>query len=126
MQVAEGFPRHSDQIPRARALVRSTLEAWGVGSAADDVVLTASELFTNAVLHGEGRIELRLELRPATVRVEVVDEGSNGVPAAMAPASAGVFSGRGLAIVEKLARTWGSGRAPHGGTRVWAEVPRSR
>lgn len=125
MQVAEGFPRRSDQIPRARALVRSTLEAWGIDETAEDVLLTASELFTNAILHGEGEIELRLLLLPATVRVEVVDEGRDGVPAAKAPASAVVFSGRGLAIVEKLARAWGSARAPHGGTCVWAELSRS-
>jgi len=119
MQVAEEFPRRSDQIPRARALVRSTLEAWGIDKAADDVVLTASELFTNAILHGKGEVELRLKLLPASVRVEVFDEGTDGVP------TVGVFSGRGLAIVEKLARAWGSAQVPHGGTCVWAEVPRS-
>jgi len=125
MQVAEEFPRRSDQIPRARALVRSTLEAWGIDKAADDVVLTASELFTNAILHGKGEVELRLKLLPASVRVEVFDEGTDGVPTVKAPTSAGVFSGRGLAIVEKLARAWGSAQVPHGGTCVWAEVPRS-
>ena len=124
MQVAEQFPGRSDQIPRARALVGSTLRAWGVESVREELLLVASELFTNAVLHGDGQVELRLELLPGCVRLEVVDEGAPEAPMPLEPVTGALFSGRGLAIVQKVATAWGSARAHHGGTRVWAEIPR--
>lgn len=124
MHVAEKFPRRSDQIPLARALVRTTLRGWGVDGLVEDVVLMASELFTNAITHGVGIVELRMELRPDAVRLEVVDEGAPGATMPLRPVRASVFSGRGLAIVDKLADAWGSARAGQGGTAVWVEVLR--
>jgi anti-sigma regulatory factor (Ser/Thr protein kinase) len=123
MRVTELFPRRSDQIPRARALVRSTLRSWGVDAALDDLLLVASELFTNAVLHGDGTVELSVERRDDAVRVEVVDGGHPQAQVPLAPVEPSLFSGRGLAIVDRVAREWGSATAPHGGTRVWAEIP---
>jgi len=124
MQVAEQFPGRSDQIPRARALVRSSLSSWGLSATMDDLLLVVSELFTNAVLHGDGQVELRLELLPGCVRLEVVDEGAPDAPMPLEPVTGALFSGRGLAIVQTVATAWGSARASHGGTRVWAEIPR--
>lgn len=122
MRVTEQFPRRSDQIPRARALVRSTVRSWGADAHIDDVLLVASELFTNAVLHGEGKVELILERLPGAVRLEVVDGGHPQVQVPLSPVEPAQFSGRGLAIVAKVAKEWGSATADHGGTRVWAEV----
>lgn len=122
MRVTEQFPRRSDQIPRARALVRTTLGSWGVHARLDDLLLVASELFTNAVLHGDGQVELILELRPDVVRLEVVDGGHPQAKVPLVPVEPGMFSGRGLAIVEKVASKWGSAVSPRGGTRVWAEI----
>jgi len=122
MRVTEQFPRRSDQIPRARALVRTTLRSWGVEARLDDLLLVASELFTNAVLHGAGQVELTLELRPDAVRLEVVDGGHPQVQVPLVPVQPGMFSGRGLAIVEKVASKWGSATSIQGGTRVWAEI----
>jgi anti-sigma regulatory factor (Ser/Thr protein kinase) len=122
MRVTEQFPRRSDQIPRARALVRTTLRSWGVHARLDDLLLVASELFTNAVLHGDGHVELSLELRSGAVRLEVVDGGHPRVRMPLAPVAPSMFSGRGLAIVDRVASEWGSATAPHGGTSVWAEI----
>ena len=122
MRVTEQFPRRSDQIPRARALVRATLRSWGVHARLDDLLLVASELFTNAVLHGAGRVELSVELLPSAVRVEVLDGGHPQARMPLAPVAPAQFSGRGLAIVDKVASKWGSATAPGGGTRVWAEI----
>jgi anti-sigma regulatory factor (Ser/Thr protein kinase) len=125
MQAIAQFPRRSDQIPRARTFVRATLQAWGIDRPSDDVALMASELFTNAVLHGAGAVEVRVELLPSRIRIEVWDEGHSvelvaRPPERVPPAR---LSGRGLGIVGRLAADWGSdGFARR--TRVWAEVLR--
>ena len=123
MQAIEQFPRQTRQIPRARRFVRETLKRWGIGREADDVVLLASELFTNSVVHGGGEVELRLKLLPRRIRVEVWDGGVAPLPLEPLPEMPGRLSGRGLGIVDKLAVEWGSGGTTHR-TRVWAELNR--
>jgi anti-sigma regulatory factor (Ser/Thr protein kinase) len=84
----------------------------------DDLKLIATELVSNAYLHGVGRIWLKLSREDHRVRVEVVDEGHNAaVKVRPAPSDRG---GRGLRIVEQLAAAWG---AHEGTTHVWAELP---
>src|SRR5690606_32533825 len=60
MQATERFTRRADQVPAARFFVGDTLRRWGVTSRLDDVVLMTSELFTNAVLHGDGAVQVSL------------------------------------------------------------------
>lgn len=122
MEVTRSFPRRSDQALEVRAFVRTTLARWRV-TRPEDVVLIASELFSNAVLHGAGLAEIRIGLGPDRVRVEVVDEGSGSVPTVLTPRAAGTVTGRGLRIVDRLAATWGTTRDPAGRTAVWAELP---
>jgi anti-sigma regulatory factor (Ser/Thr protein kinase) len=89
----------------------------------DEVLLLASELVTNAVLHGAEPIQLQLHRRGATVWVGVSD---GGVPFAVTPAPAWsrtAEGGRGLLLVDALASDWGSqsqGDASPGKT-VWFE-----
>jgi anti-sigma regulatory factor (Ser/Thr protein kinase) len=90
---------------------------------ADDVVLVASELFTNSVVHGDGEVEVRLKLTARRIRVEVWDGGVAPLPLRPLPDVPGRLSGRGLGIVDKLAVEWGSGGTNHR-TRVWAELSR--
>jgi anti-sigma regulatory factor (Ser/Thr protein kinase) len=123
MQVIERFPRQTGQIPRARSFVRETLRSWGVDRGADEIVLLASELFTNSVIHGAGEVELRLKLLPRRIRVEVWDGGVASLPLVPLPDVPGRLSGRGLGIVDRLAVEWGSGGTTQR-TRVWAELPR--
>lgn len=123
MQVIEQFPRQTGQIPRARSFVRETLRSWGIGRETDDVVLLASELFTNSVVHGDGVVELRLKLLPRRIRVEVWDGGEAPLPLRPLPPMPGRLSGRGLGIVDKIAVEWGSGGTTQR-TRVWAELLR--
>src|SRR5262249_4773680 len=85
-------------------------------------LLCASELATNAVLHGRsgrpgGRVAVRAMLRAGRVRVEVEDEGGPWRPGGGQNGQ----SGRGLAIVGQLASRWG--RDDYSGRRtVWFEV----
>ncbi|MDQ3945660.1 MAG: ATP-binding protein, partial [Actinomycetota bacterium] len=62
-------------------------------------------------------------LMPGTVRVEVMD-ASESAPAPRVAADEDV-SGRGLALVESLARRWGVDPAVGGGKTVWFEVDRA-
>lgn len=109
----------------ARAARRFVLDALA-GAAPPDleetVVLLASELVTNAVVHVGGEIEVLVRLTPTAVRVEVTD-GSEVTPS---PRRAGAddTSGRGLTLVEALARRWGVDAIPPGGKTVWFEVDR--
>ncbi|MCW2607171.1 MAG: domain S-box protein [Frankiales bacterium] len=87
--------------------------------ARDDVALLVSEVATNALVHGSGDVELRVLLEGGVVRVEVGD-GSRVRPV---PRSAGVDAegGRGLALVQALAASWGTRETPTGKV-VWFEV----
>ena len=79
--------------------------------------LLASELVTNALLHARTDVRLRLALRGDRLHLGVHDGGSRllrlvgGDPDAEA--------GRGLLLVERLARAWGVYRPPEGGKVVW-------
>ena len=123
MQAYARFRRTSEQIPEARAFVRETLFRWGETSRVKDALLVTSELFTNAVLHGSGRIDVYVTLDPEALRIAVVDDGLPPDPWPRRDATP-TPGGRGLQIVDALASTWGNNFDPAGRTRVWAEMPR--
>ncbi|MHB8340597.1 MAG: ATP-binding protein [Mycobacteriales bacterium] len=108
--------------PAARRVVGETCAAWGLGIEDTDVVrLLATELVTNAIRHAGsgGRVVLRMVRADRAVRVEVEDRHP-GWPhlAVPRPDDEG---GRGLALVNALATTWGTVPAA-GGKVVWFEV----
>lgn len=129
MKATRTFQRSSSQIPLVRRFVRETVEGWGEHGVDDvtlqDLVLMASELFTNAVLHGAGTVEVTVSLAPRCVHLAVSDEGTHEVPRQPRLPRVDMFTGRGLQIVDRLAAAWGSGRNHAGGTVVWLEVPRT-
>jgi anti-sigma regulatory factor (Ser/Thr protein kinase) len=125
MQAYARFRRTSDQIPEARAFVRKTLFRWGETFAVDNALLVTSELFTNAVLHGSGRIDIYVTLNQEAVRIAVVDDGHRTPERWRKRGAAPTPGGRGLRIVDALASTWGNNLDPTGRTRVWAEMPRA-
>ena len=99
----------------------------------DDVVLVASELVGNAVvhtgpdtaedLHAAEDLDVRWEIEPGAVVVRVTDP-SGQLPEPRA-AEAGRTGGRGLAIVAAIATDWGVQRWRRG-KEVWARVPIQR
>jgi DNA-binding NarL/FixJ family response regulator len=107
----------------ARRFVAGTLQSWELGSLVETVTLLTSELVSNAVLHAGSDVDVVVRLTGSLARVEVTDR-SDLVPAAR-HAAADDDSGRGLALVQELARRWGTSRQPGGGKTVWFEVPRS-
>jgi len=110
------FGRQTSEVRRARDLVRTSLDSWGLSADAQALELAVSELVTNAVVHGAGGIEVQLSAHGPEVRLEVVNEG-DGSPA-VHEQSDDEYGGWGLRLVEELADSWGSEIAP-GCTRVW-------
>ncbi|MFI5955003.1 SpoIIE family protein phosphatase [Cryptosporangium sp. NPDC051539] len=106
-------------IGRARSFVVRTLTGWDAGpEVVDRAVLSASELATNAIRHGEGLVELTLFRYPDRIRLVVEDDSPT--PPRVVRAAATSTGGRGLDVVARLAATWGS--EPRGtGKIVWAE-----
>lgn len=114
------LPAEPVSAGRARRFVTATLLGWGCSAVLDATVLLTSEVVTNALLHsGAASIRLRLVLLADAVRIEV-DDDSPALPRArqFGPQSG---TGRGLALVEAAARSWGSVPTAHGKT-VWFEV----
>jgi anti-sigma regulatory factor (Ser/Thr protein kinase) len=110
-----GCPR---QARRARQFVAGKLNG---SPCTDTAVLLTSELVTNALAHSlsgtEGLFEVIVWRDAAGVLVAVVDDGSDGNPAA-ADADLDSESGRGLGLVAALADRWGhAGGAA--GRAVW-------
>ena len=119
----ESLPRS----PEAPGLARRALNRWYTDSAALDsgelhrAKLLASELVTNAVIHGEGQILLRTSLTEDRLLVEVIDEGS-GFEYELRRTDFSELHGRGLSIVETESSRWG---IHEGTTHVWFELERA-
>ena len=132
MEVTESsvlmLPFAASSVGAARRRLVSDMIAAGIcDSAVCDVALVFSELLSNALRHADplsgGNIEVSWRLDADCVQVSVRDGGETR-PELREP-TPGATGGRGLRIVEKLSRGWGTS---HGdvGTTVWAQVPISR
>ncbi|MFF4802406.1 ATP-binding protein [Streptomyces sp. NPDC001351] len=114
-------------VPRSVALARHRaarlVTEWGYPHLAGDVALVASELMTNALLHGSLRdrlIRLRIIATAAMLRVEVSDPRGERLPCPRDATGEDQF-GRGLALVGALADGWGVAPRVGVGKTVWAE-----
>jgi two-component sensor histidine kinase len=110
----------------ARLHVRAQLGVWRLMSLAEDVELAASELVTNAVVHGSrgesDQIRLLLELTGWSVLVRVWD--ANPAPPELRSPDPWAEHGNGLLLVDSLSLRWGSYPADGGGKVVWCEIDR--
>ncbi|WAP58057.1 SpoIIE family protein phosphatase [Streptomyces sp. S465] len=103
---------------QARRLTRRALARWDLDDLTDAVELLVSEVVTNAVRYAERPITLRL-LRTDVLRCEVGDD----VPQLprLRQARPSDEGGRGLYLVNRLARRWGATRLSTGKV-VWFEL----
>jgi anti-sigma regulatory factor (Ser/Thr protein kinase) len=112
--------------PRAaRRHARAALHAWHIpASTIDTAELLASELTTNAITAmtprpgGTGRTSITLRRQAGQIIIEVTDTS----PAPPVPAEPGTDAetGRGLLLVQALAKEWGHHPRPAGGKTVYA------
>ncbi|WP_155058181.1 ATP-binding protein [Streptomyces blattellae] len=110
-------------IPLARRHVAQLAVDWGHPGVAGDAALLASELCTNALLHGCLRDRLfRVEtsLTSTALRVAVTDPRGERLPYSR-PSTTDDQFGRGLLIVRTLAARWSVEKLTVGKT-VWAEL----
>ncbi|MFL6102677.1 MAG: ATP-binding protein [Actinomycetes bacterium] len=107
----------------ARAFVREVCRYWQLAlpdnTLMDRAVLLASELVTNAVIHARTELRLRVELRGDLLHLAVRDGNPRMLVIIPGPEAEG---GRGLWLVDQLARAWGVNRHPDGGKVIWCTL----
>ncbi len=106
-------------VARIRRFATETCRTTSPKVDSDTVALLISEVATNALVHGEGRVRVRLHPTTDGLRVEVHD-ASPTLPSRRqaTPMDEG---GRGIALVEALSSGWGAETTDDGKT-VWFEV----
>jgi anti-sigma regulatory factor (Ser/Thr protein kinase) len=117
--VLNGFEPSPEAPHQARRFVAEVLRERGESQLIADAALIASELATNAVVHTRSRFEVAVHFEPGTVTLSVSDSSAQepaiGDPSPTDP------HGRGLLVVDALARRWGCVQT-RAGKRVWAEL----
>ncbi|MFJ9901136.1 ATP-binding protein [Streptomyces sp. NPDC091280] len=101
-----------------RQITRDRLSQWNLTKLTDDATLAVSELVTNAVKHGKGRpVGLRVRRLTHELRIEVTD--GSPTPARLRSAGPADENGRGLLLVQAVAKEWGVSRD---GTMTWCSL----
>jgi hypothetical protein len=90
---------------RARRRLADQLRNWGIGgSASEAVLLVANELVANAVDHARTALELMVSFDGTAVVVEVHDHSVHEPH--LQPFDLHAVRGRGLQMVDALAKSW--------------------
>ncbi|MET8243794.1 SpoIIE family protein phosphatase [Streptomyces sp. NPDC005202] len=111
------LPNELVTVPTARHLAARQLRQWGLEPLVTPVQSIVSELVTNAIRHGGGPSRLKL-IQHRVLTCEVSDTNT-GQPRPRHPRILDEH-GRGLYLVARLSRRWGS-RSAADGKVVWAE-----
>lgn len=112
------FSAESYAVRRARAVVRDTLFDWNLPALADTTELLVSELVTNSLRYAHGPIGVRM-VRGSSLLVEVSDPLPD--PPRPRHATEEDEGGRGVQLVARESRRWGTRHGPMGKT-VWFEL----
>jgi anti-sigma regulatory factor (Ser/Thr protein kinase) len=90
---------------RARRRLAEQLRLWGVtGLESESVLLVATELVANAVDHARSALELAVSFDGTAIVVEVHDESM--LEPRLQPINPTAARGRGLQMVDALAKSW--------------------
>lgn len=113
------LPAAVQSVPLARRFALHTCREWALDGIADDVALLATELATNAYLHGGREFTVALTRHADRLRIAATDD--NRMLSDGRDASAVARSTHALRIVASLASAWGTDSG-EGRKTVWAEV----
>jgi anti-anti-sigma regulatory factor len=123
----------------ARRFVRDTCRYWRLAEAddpddpmdqrwaqelVDGAVLVASELVTNAVVHTQEPMWLRLEWHQEQLHLAVSDRLPRLLRLVVEPGDPEIEGGRGLLIVDQLASRWGVDLSRESGKVIWCVLER--
>jgi len=106
-------------VGEARRFTVDTLRRWGRDDLTTSGALLVTELVTNAILHARTMVRVILERGADFVRVEVRD--GSPIRPALRKHGLDATTGRGLALVSKLADSWGVD-VDGAGKVVWAQL----
>jgi anti-sigma regulatory factor (Ser/Thr protein kinase) len=120
------LPGVHNSVGHARTFLRDLLPP--AHPTLDDLVTVASEAVTNAITHTAsgnpgGRVSITLAASHRILILEVADDGAGGSRPYLREED-GTESGRGMRIIDALARRWGL-REDASRTLIWAEFPDS-
>ena len=132
------FPPDMQSIRRVRQIIHDLLAEVVDGGPAgdggdmpdfiDDVVLLASELCENAVLHAGTAFDLAVVASDDEVTVAVTDRGPGALELHLAEPrqryGRAATHGRGLSLIARLATTWGTRHDADGQHTVWFALAR--
>jgi anti-sigma regulatory factor (Ser/Thr protein kinase) len=117
------MPHRVDSVPAARAFLTKLLSGWDIADEViDEASLLTTELMSNAVEHGSGVVDMEIAVHDGLLHVGVHDS-SVELPEEGDGTSANPEAGRGIWLVQSIARDWGSdtsGKEP--GKTVWFEL----
>ncbi len=112
--------------PQAAALARRYVHELGSSWAPallDTALLVVSEVVTNAVRYGQGRVEMSVATGDGGVRVEVSDANPDPPRRRPPPAGGPAEGGRGLQLLDALTEGWGTQTRPDPpGKTVWLQL----
>ena len=112
-------------VPMSASVARRATRAFvaSLPISAEDALVVVSELVSNAVRHGTEPITLFLAWHGHALWIGVSDGDSCVECVKATMASQGADHGRGLALTDRVARSWGTYQAPAGvGKTVWATI----
>lgn len=112
------FPSEVGAVRSARRHVRETLAQWHLQPLSDVTALLVSELVTNSLRYAHGPVGVRM-VRGTSLLVEVSDTLPD--PPRERLVTAEDEGGRGLQLVARASRRWGTRHGPLGKT-VWFEL----
>jgi anti-sigma regulatory factor (Ser/Thr protein kinase) len=98
------LPPAAASVRDGRRFVTTVLEQWGMPDLVETAALLTSELLTNSVLHARTEIVLSVAQLEGCVEIEVRDGSRHGPRRRRHTQDA--TTGRGLELLERLARSW--------------------
>lgn len=129
---ANRFAPTPDAPRSARRLLRETLADNGIDPSSDltdDVILLASELFENAVLHAGTAFDVEVRVAAHEIFVGVRDHGVGPLEQYLSEPrkryGRAASHGRGLLLLQRMASSWGTRHDVDGSHQVWFVLSRA-